>query len=259
VRPACFVWHEDSAAFSDYAAVLDRLGADAEIRGWALDYARHHAGRLKWDTELIKENFRPSRLLNIGAAPYVFEHLLRKALPETAVVSIDLNPERFPNTAEILGITVIGLDIEHDALEDIGRFPLVIFCEIFEHLRADLLGTMRRVSSAVDRDGILYLTMPNGLGLASWSRFLAGRTGPAPVHEWGKLASIGHMGHVREYSVREVSEVLAEVGLTVERVVYRRKREHPYSLRNAVRLAVKDFAFGAFPALGEEIVVVARR
>lgn len=259
MRSGCFVWDEDSAAFSDYVPVLDRLGAAAEMRGWALDYARHHAGRLKWDTELITKHFRPSRLLNIGAAPYLFEHLLRKALPETAVVSIDLNPERFPNAAEILGIKVIGRDIEQESIESVGTFPLVIFCEIFEHLRADLLSTMRRVSSAVEPGGVLYLTMPNGLGLASWSRFLAGRTGPIPVHEWGKLVSIGHMGHVREYSAREVSEVLAEVGLTVERVVYRRKREHPYSLRNAARLAVKDFAVGAFPALGEEIVVIARR
>jgi SAM-dependent methyltransferase len=259
MKPACFVWRHDSAAFADYVPVLDRLGADPDTRDWAFGFARHHAGRLKWDVNLIIENFRPSRLLNVGAAPYVFEHLLRQALPDIEVVSIDLDPDRFPRVREELGIEVVGIDIERESIAALGTFTVVIFCEIFEHLRSDLLGTMRRITSAVDPGGILYLTTPNGLGLEHWSRLLGGRTGPVPVHEWSKLVSIGHMGHVREYSVREVSEVLADVGLTVERVIYRRHRKRPFSRLNAARLAAEDFAVRSFPALGEEIVLIARR
>ena len=101
--------------------------------------------------------------------------------------------------------------------------------------------------------------MPNGLGLSAWlTKFLKGRTGPPPVAEWGKLSQIGHMGHVREYSLRELGEVLAASGLHIERALFRRQSSHYGTLRSKVRDHAHGLATRVCPSLGDEVVIVAR-
>ena len=39
--------------------------------------------------------------------------------------------------------------------------------------------------------------------------------------QYEKLETLGHMGHVREYTTREVADFLTRVGFRVETVIYR--------------------------------------
>ena len=39
--------------------------------------------------------------------------------------------------------------------------------------------------------------------------------------QYEKLTTLGHMGHVREYTTREVTDFLARLGFRAERIVYR--------------------------------------
>ena len=48
-------------------------------------------------------------------------------------------------------------------------------------------------------------------------KFLLGRGFNDPIAEFGKLRSLGHMGHIREYSTREVRRFLHASGFRVRR------------------------------------------
>ena len=78
-----------------------------------------------------------------------------------------------------------------------------------------------------------------------------------PIHceEFGKLRNVGHMGHVREYSAREVARMLEACGLAVQSIDY---RYHANArgwkgklLRAGYRLAPRRFR--------REIVMIARK
>jgi hypothetical protein len=257
-KPAkCYAWAQAKDVTADYLKLVPELGLDRKLWPWAENFARNHAGRLLWDVDFLTRNYEFSRCVNVGGAPFIFEYLMKKARPEMEVVSVDLNPDRFRHVDRVLGIKVAQLDVERPcsaAAERLGQFQCVVFCEIFEHLRIDLLKTMSFVRSLLSEDGFVYLTMPNGLGIDALSRIIRrGRTGPDPIKEWSKLDNLGHMGHVREYSYVELCDVLAHCGFRVQRHLYRRKIEH-YKLRDwSIRMLTRFM-----PKLGNEIVVVAR-
>ena len=257
-KPAkCYGWGQAKDATADYLKLVPELGLDRKLWLWAENYARYHAGRALWDVDFLTRNYEFSSCLNIGGAPFVFEYLMKKAHPEMEVVSVDLHPNRFRHVERVLGIKVAQLDVERPcpaAAKMVGQFQCVVFCEIFEHLRIDLLKTMSFIRSLLDEDGFMYLTMPNGIGIDALRRIIRhGRTGPDPITEWSKLDNLGHMGHVREYSYTELRDVLEHCGFQVQRYLYRvrfsssRRRDWP--LRVLTRLR---------PKLGNEIVVVAR-
>ncbi len=251
----CYGWAASPEVTADYLKLVPELGLDRELWPWAEKYARNHAGRVLWDVDFLTRNYKFSRCLNIGGAPFVFEYLMKKAHPEVEVVSVDLHPNRFRHVERVLGIKVAQLDVERPpaaGVEMVGQFQCVVFCEIFEHLRVDLLKTMSFVRSLLNEDGFMYLTMPNGLGIDALRRNLRrGRTGPDPIKEWSKLVNLGHMGHVREYSYIELRDVLLHCGFQVQRYLYRRKTGDSDRFQRILTRFI--------PKLGNEIVVVARR
>src|SRR5438477_2801872 len=259
----CHTWQPAPAIATDYLKILRQFGCSEEMQLWGEGYIHGHAGRLLWDVDFLSKNYRFDNCLNVGGAPFLFEYLIRKSQPELKLVSLDLAPNRFPLVSKILRTDIIQLDIEQgNALElaDLGKFQCIVFCEIFEHLRINLLRTVALLGNLLDQDGILYLTTPNGAGLTAWmSKLIKGRTGPDPVQEWRKLSQIGHMGHVREYSSREVEEVLREAGLRVAKTFFRRQSTLRGTVRSKIRETVQVLATNFVPSLGDEIGIVARR
>jgi hypothetical protein len=236
----------------EYLPLLRRMGCEADILAWAEGYVRLHAGRIASDVDYLTARHRIRRCLNVGGAPFLFEYLLRKHLPYVELVSLDLDPERFPDAPSLLGIEILAIDIETangDATGAAGTFDCVVLCEIFEHFRLDLLGTLARVRSLLAEGGLLYLTTPNGVSLAGLKRVLGGNTGPDPLGEWSKLTRLGHMGHVREYSMREVTSILSASGFRIVSRDFRQQDDASWTRRAA--------AFR--PSLGSEIVLVAER
>jgi SAM-dependent methyltransferase len=235
---------------AEFAAILPSFGASPDLTEWAGGYARLHAGRCHWDAQFVGRR-SPKRCLNIGGAPYLFEFALKKDFSEIDLTSVDLAPERFPNAASMIGMRTVRANIEIEAPAIEGKFDSVVFTEIFEHLRIDILGTMARVCDLLADDGILYLTTPNGLSLDAWrTRILHGRTGPPLVPEWSKLTRLGHMGHVREYTATEVEEVLVHCGFTIE--------DRQFRVQRTIARPKRDFILKMRPAFADEILIVAR-
>ncbi|MGH8143022.1 MAG: class I SAM-dependent methyltransferase [Steroidobacteraceae bacterium] len=235
----------------EFVAVLPRFGAAPALLDWAKSYARMHAGRCLWDAQFVG-SYPVKRCLNVGGAPYMFEFALRRQFPRIDLTTIDLHPERFPNAGDVLGVRILSADIESVAPTVAEKFDMIVFTEIFEHLRMDILTTMRRVRELLNDSGRLYLSMPNGMGWSSWRlHLLRGRSGPPMVEEWSKLSRLGHMGHVRLYSLREATEVLVHCGFTIEQGGFRAVRRRHRNLRELLQWV--------WPALADEVIIVSKR
>src|SRR5262245_62268260 len=71
-------------------------------------------------------------------------------------------------------------------------------------------------------DVLLYLTTPNLYRIGNVVSFALGR-GLAfdPIREYGKLRTVGHMGHVREYTASEIHRFLEGAGFATVGVAMR--------------------------------------
>lgn len=196
---------------------------DEKIRKWACRYAKTHYSRVKWDIDLLK-SVGGERVVNIGGAPYLFEWLFQREMPEKQLLSVDIAPKLFSKLIESFGFHVVAGDVESNKFRLEETYDVVVFNELIEHCRMDLFDTLRNVRDMLSQGGIVILSTPNGQSLNKLIRNARGRTGPSLVSEWGTLDRIGHMGHVREYSEKELRELFEHCGFSIERVHHRKRR-----------------------------------
>lgn len=219
VRPAS----ASLQAITEAAAAVQ--GDGEKIRDWFATYVRTHAERLAFDVDEARRLF-PERanILEIGSTPPVLTLTLARL--GYRVTGIDIAPERFAGTIERFGLSIRRCNLEAEPIPcaDAG-FDGIICNEIFEHLRGDLIGIFEEIRRVLKPGGRLILTTPNIRSVEGVLRFLlAGRSiscGGGIYDEYSKLRTLGHMGHVREYTLKEVREFLQRMGFAVEEVVHR--------------------------------------
>ena len=89
----------------------------------------------------------------------------------------------------------------------------------------NLIFTMREVLRILKPGGQLLLSTPNMRSLRGIRNFLFKRrvqSGWWDIYEqYEKLETLGHMGHVREYTATEVTGFLRRVGFEPEEIIYR--------------------------------------
>jgi len=165
-----------------------------------------------------------ARVLEYGAVPL----LLTAALAALGyqVVGLDVAPERFATAIAAGGLEVVRCDVERDAVPfPDASFDAVLFNELFEHLRINPIVTMREARRVLRPGGRLLLSTPNLRSFRGLRNLLLHDLGaassPGVYAQYEKLETLGHMGHVREYTAREVADFLERVGFVVEAVVRR--------------------------------------
>lgn len=207
-------------------AVIPRIRPnDAELAGWYERYARQHRRRLAADLWLVERSVAPgARILDCGAVPL----LATRALAELGfrVRGVDLAPDRFATAIDSLGLDIAACDIEREPLPFAdAAFDAVLFNELFEHLRINPIATLREVRRVLVPGGKLFLSTPNLRSLRGLKNLLLHNQAHAAsgdvFRQYEKLESLGHMGHVREYTTREVCDFLDHIGLRVDTLVYR--------------------------------------
>ena len=224
-------------------------------RDWHLNNLYNHERRYLADLQLIAALAPVGKILEIGSAPCHMTALLK--LSGYSVVGVDAFPDRVGEFIQKLKLDIRRCDVERLELpfED-DTFACALLCETFEHLRIDPAFVVSEINRVLAPGAPLVLTTPNVYSLPSLGRFLLGRSIADPAEEFGKLRRIGHMGHVREYSAREVARFLAASGFAVQSIDYRyydwpvldwRKR----LVRMAYRLVPRRFR--------RDIVIVARK
>lgn len=202
------------------AEIFDRLRAEIEQaplthKSWHRSNLERHRGRYLADLEALAA-LAPagSAVLDVGAAPGHFTAALAEA--GYAVKAVDLDPGRIADFAARFGIEIVECDIETEPLPFAdGSFPYVVCAETYEHLRRDPFFALSEINRVMASGGLLLLSTPNLYSAQNIARFLTGRSIADPLGEFGKLRTLGHMGHVREYSNHEMRRILAAHGFDV--------------------------------------------
>jgi SAM-dependent methyltransferase len=211
-------------------ALLDRITArirpeDPAHGPWFSRYCQEHRTRFAADLRIIETHVAPrARVLEYGAIPLVMTAAL--AALEYDVTAVDLEPGRFSGAIRSLGLHVVRCDVETEAVPFASaRFDVVLFNELFEHLRINPVFTLTEALRVLRPGGSLLLSTPNLRSFRGIRNLLfhdQGHAVSAGVYQqYEKLETIGHMGHVREYTTREVADFLTRVGFRVEKIVFR--------------------------------------
>jgi SAM-dependent methyltransferase len=225
---------EDSLFFAPAGAnSIERVEAVAkEIRplvgnldSWYTRYVSDHRGRIALDVELIESRFtRNQRIIDVGCIPLLLLGTLCRS--GFSAEGIDIHPARFSAAVGKLNLSVHRCDIERE------RLPLadscidgIIFNEIFEHLRVNPIFTIGELKRVLKPGGLLILSTPNLTSLHGLINIVfrnrAHSCSGNIYDEYSKLETLGHMGHVREYTVTEVAEFLTRFGFQIRQIAYR--------------------------------------
>lgn len=182
-----------------------------------------------------------TRILEIGSAPGHFTAALRLAGFE--VMGVDLAPERIRDLCDRFGLSIAACDVEREPLPYPDHsFACVVCAETYEHLRWDPFFVLSEIHRVLKHGGLLLLTTPNLYSVQNIARFLTGRSIADPLLEFGKLRSLGHMGHIREYSGAQMRRILASHGFVVQRHSF-----HDYSDGSTRRGRAKMLIFSLTP------------
>lgn len=190
------------------------------------DYMATHRERISFDLDYAMKFLRPrSKVLEIGAFPYLLTlPLIEKGFEVTVVdkPSKAMSPE----IAMHWKLRTAACDVDAERLPfGADQFDCVILNEVFEHLRFNLIFTMREIRRVIRRGGLLLLSTPNlrslrGLYHLLWKWEAFSAMGGI-YHNYASLENAGVMGHVREYTSKEVVDFLQQIGFDIEGVIYR--------------------------------------
>lgn len=210
-------WTE--ARLEAYVAAVSIVGSDAaEYRS----YRETDFRRFVHTWGLIRES--SGSILELGAAPYFTTALIRgftRLEPTLANFFDDAAPPRgrhdvrwTPPDGEprVDAFAYDHFNIERTAFPYAdASFDAILFCEILEHLLVDPLAALGEIHRTLRPDGILIVTTPNVARLENVGRLLAGANIYDPYSGHGPYGR-----HNREYTMNELTQLLAAGGFTVE-------------------------------------------
>jgi SAM-dependent methyltransferase len=211
-------------------SVRDLAPENGPLSAWHENYVANHRIRIAHDLDIINHEIPKSKsILEFGSIPLVLTTALKHCGYQ--VTGCDIRPARYASTIEAMGLTVVECNVETERLPFVDEsFDAVVFNELFEHLRINPIFTLTEVLRIMRPDGILTLSTPNLRSLDGIRNFLfrdrAYSCASGIYPEYRKLQTIGHMGHVREYTRTEVVEFLQAIGFAVTAVMYRGEYEN---------------------------------
>jgi|TARA_B100001964_G_C14121337_1_gene548438 SAM-dependent methyltransferase len=186
------------------------------------NFAVQQRVRIAHDLAMVENYFTPNqKLLDVASLPFLLSGTMHRLGYD--IRAVDLAPERMQETVDHLGLKAIRCDIERETLpfED-ESLDGIIFNIVFEHMRIDLIHTLGEMHRVVKKGGTLLLCTPNALSFSKIIRIIReGRLGPDIYRQYSYLKTVGHMGHVREYTVVEVTDFLEKMGFTILNVIHR--------------------------------------
>ncbi len=191
--------------------MLEASASDKELENWSRNYLHNHKKRYLHDIQLIKKNYQTGKILELGSAPYHLTYILKEM--DLPVTGVDISPERFTKFIQSQNLDIIKCNIDNEKLQFTDNsFHLILFNEIFEHLRINPIATLREINRVLHPDGILILTTPSLYSIRNVVYLMLGKGFDDPYDQFKRLEDIGHMGHVREYTGKQVKKFLINTG-----------------------------------------------
>ena len=228
------------------------LDCDGALVDWYFTYVRSHTQRIALDLDLVERvSSSDSYILDIGATPPI----LVKALIERGYTAegVDIKPQRFSSKSGSKP-NIFCSDIERDTLPfHDNSVDVISFNEVFEHLRLDLIHSLSETLRILKPKGYFLLSTPNMAGYRGMGSLIVRRRSaflcPDIFNEYQKLRSLGHMGHVREYTSQDVTTFLSKIGFDIDTVLF----------RPAPKTSVKKWAAMIWPSFLPFFTIIARK
>ncbi len=225
--------------------------AEAKIRTWSKNYFEGNKNRYLSDLAFVKKFYTGGKILEIGSAPFHFTYLMKRS--GLAVTAIDLAPQRFEKFIQKHQLEVLACNIEQEPLPfEEETFDLIVFFEVFEHLRINPINTLKEISRVLKSGGTLLLQTPNLYNAMRIKGMIRGQGFDDPYKEFSKLERFGHMGHTRVYTVNQVKEFLQKTGTTPKQVFYTSKKNERLKKYYATNFLAK-----LFPKIRTHFLIVA--
>ena len=211
------------------------------LRGWAVDeesagYIERHQTRLEKTLSMIPPGGPDDRILEMGAYLQMTP-ALRDKLGYGEVRGCYYGEAGRVDHRSVTSASgeTFACEIDHfDAEKD--RFPYpddhfstVLCCELIEHLFADPMHLMCEVNRILKPGGRLVLTTPNIAGLRAVAAILLGYH-PGFFHSYLRPNEGGESDarHNREYTPREIHQLLVNSGFEVDRLETGEFRDLPH-------------------------------
>lgn len=245
----------------EHLAAIDSAIAAAtpdvdSLTPWYNAYGAGQRRRLSFDLDHVRRfASRDDVIVEFGAVPPILTIALTRL--GYSVCGLDLAPARFQSAIhkENLNVKEVNFEVAPLPFAD-DAVDVIIFNEVFEHLRIDPIFTFSEVNRVLKMQGTLLLSTPNLKSWRGWYFFVVKDCVTRDVYEnYRKISTLGHMGHVRLYSPREVATFLAKMGFTPQLVVHRGQWESP---SKRVR-AVGNLALKMWPRLRPSFSIVAKK
>jgi glycosyltransferase involved in cell wall biosynthesis/SAM-dependent methyltransferase len=241
---------------------LGKWITDPAARG----YLEAHASRLQRTLEIIPPGGPGDRILEMGAYMQITPALRfrlgygevrgcyygragradRKTLTSQAGESFECDIDLF--------------DAERDRFPyPCNHFSTVLCCELIEHLLHDPMHLMAEVNRVLRPGGRLVLTTPNAASLRAMAAILQGYH-PGFFSAYIRPAADGDVEarHNREYTPREIRDLLENAGFDVERLETGPFRDEPHPEYHWVKRLLRQYLLPA-EERGDGIYAVGRK
>ena len=190
-------------------------------------YYETHSTRICFDLDYVDKYLSPNdRVMEVGAFPYFLTlPMMNKNYDVTALDKCS-SLEFARDLVDRFKVRLIDCDLDVDRIpENDSFFDCVIMNEVFEHLRINLISSMREIWRVLRPGGQLLLSTPNlrsVRGIYNLLRRQEAYCSMGGIYEnYSYLEKLGVMGHVREYTSKEVMDFLQKIGFEIEGVIYR--------------------------------------
>ncbi len=224
-------------------------------------YAAFHEPRFAFLLAMLQQHARgrPLRILDVGRSPMTGRIAERLG---TRVDSLGLEPDEDLPTGRHHHIDLNDARTSAHAGAPLGPYDVVVFAEVLEHLHAAPEPVLAFLRGVMKPGGRLLLQTPNAASLSKRVKLALG------VQPFERIrVDPENPGHYREYTRKELVEILREAAFTVDEVWHR----HYFDLRFArhetggerpamIAGAIRNVAYRALPPfLREGITILATR
>lgn len=224
-----FVIGEGWQPSKESTALMSRCAGEVlpKLEDWLGSYYWDHKNRLAFDLDYAQRFLeRAWSVLEVGAFPYLLTVPLMQVGYRITALDKFNSCEHVQPLLDSYGIQSVNCDLDVDRIPAAdASFDAVIMNEIFEHLRGNLIASMREIHRVLRSGGLLMMSTPNLRSVRGIYNLLFHRKAYAcmgDVYEnFVSLETKGIMGHVREYTPTEVMEFLGKIGFWPEGVIYR--------------------------------------